>query len=159
MAMNEVLNSTIKTNFLIKFETELIPDIEYYIRNVPIPGYSVSANTVYSYSSQPIEFYGGMLTFGNDISFDIILNENYTTRKNIDDYMFKRRNQKNGKLNQDNFDITVYILSNKSNPQNTIKYANFLLKQVGEIQKNTTGDEYHYFTITGSIQYYEWIET
>lgn len=152
-----ILNSTIKSNFLLQFETDKIKDIEYFVRNLPLPGYNISTNTVYSKSSQPIEYYGGMLTFDNDITFEIILDEKYATRKNIDDYMFTIRDQVNGKLNQESFDISLYILSNKSNPNNHIRFFKFLMKSVGNIQKDVTNDEYSFFTVTGSIQYYKWI--
>jgi len=152
-----ILNSTIKSNFLIQFETELIPNIEYYIRTIPLPGYNISTNIVNSYSSQPIEYYGGMLTFKNDLSFDLILDEQYIVRKNIDDYMFSIRDQISGVLNQKSFDISLYILTNKSNPVKHIRYVNFLMKDVSDIQNDVTGDGYSFFTITGSIRYYQWI--
>lgn len=153
-----ILNSTLKSNFLLQFETELIPNIEYYIRTLPLPGYNISTNTVFSPSAQPIEYYGGMLTFKNDVSFDIILDEQFSVRKNIDDYMFGIRDQTNGKLVQDSFDLSLYVLSNKSNPIKHIRYYNFLLKDVGDIQKDVTGDDYSFFTISGSIRYYKWID-
>jgi hypothetical protein len=152
-----ILNSAITSNFLIQFETDLIPNIEYFVRDVSLPGYSISTNTVYSYSAQPIEYYGGMLTFNNDISFDIIIDEKFQTRRNIDNYMFSIRDQKDGKLNQKAFDICLYLLTNKSNPTAQIRYSNFLMKTVSDIKRDVTTNDYSFFTISGSIRYYKWI--
>jgi len=157
MESSAILNSSFKTNFLIQFETTKLPDIEYYIRTVPLPGYNISTNTVHSMSAQPIEYYGGMLTFKNDIAFDIVLDEKYAVRKAIDDYMFSIRHQTNGLLDQQWFDISLYLLTNKSNPTKHIRYNHFLMKDVGDIQHDTTADTYQYFTISGSVWGYEWI--
>jgi hypothetical protein len=153
-----ILNSNIKSNFLIVFETDLIPNIEYYVKNVPLTGYNISTNTVASTSSQPIEYYGGILTFKNDISFDVILDEQYQTRQNIDQYMFNLRNQTNGILNQHSFNISLYILSNKGNKISQIRYYNFLMKDIGDLNHETYSDGYSTFNISGSIRYYEWIK-
>jgi hypothetical protein len=152
-----VLNSSLKSNFLIKFGTTELPNLEYYVRTIPLPGYNISTNTVHSTSAQPIEYYGGMLTFGNDISFDVILDEKYAVRKAIDDFMFSIRNQKDGLLDQKWFDISLFVLSNKANPLETIRYNHFLMKSVSEISGDVGSDDYQYFTITGSIWTYEWL--
>ncbi len=144
-----VLNSSLKSNFLIKFGTTELPNLEYYVRTIPLPGYNISTNTVHATSAQPIEYYGGMLTFGNDISFDVILDEKYAVRKAIDDYMFSIRDQFDGLLDQKWFDISLFVLSNKANPLETIRYNHFLLKSVSEISGDVGSDDYQYFTITG----------
>lgn len=158
MESSQILNSSFKTNYLVKFETEKIPNLEYYIKTIPLPGYNISTNTVHSTSAQPIEYYGGMLTFKNDISFDLILDQMYDVRRAIDAYMFSVRNQTSGLLNQQSFDVSIYILSNKGNPIRQLRLKNFLMKDVGDIQNDVTTDTYQSFTVSGSIRYYEWVD-
>lgn len=156
MESTDILNSGIKSNFLVQFETDLIPDLEYYVRTIPLPGYNISTNTVHSTSAQPVKYYGGMITW-NDISFDIIIDEKYTSKKAIDGFMFLVRDQFNGILDQQHFDVSLYQLSNKSNPINKIKFYRFLPETVGDIVYDVTGDSYGYFTWSGSIVGYEWL--
>ena len=122
-----------------------------YIQNFAIPGISFSHPDIYGHNSVKIGLVSDNMSF-DEMSFDLLLDENYRVYFEILDVVFKQFNPENGSFANQEFDFFVNMKNQKGENVFTINFYNCRFTNIGQITLSTQGDE-TYNTLNVSMRF------
>lgn len=123
-----------QTNYYVVFGTEKLNDIKYYLKGCNIPGVTLEpveiGNKVHAFNigGDKIEF--------NPLVLDILIDEDFDTYLDMINEIFSLKNPNTGEINRTQFNLNLFITSNKGNPILNITYQDCFITSIGDIEMN-----------------------
>jgi len=149
-----VNNFAQKTNF--SAGSEALQLTEMYLQSVNIPGMSFSHPRISGRSGTQLNLTGDTITF-NDLSFELLVDENFQIYHEFTNKIFNTVNPLSGSFASIEFDFWVQVNDSKGYPLFKIVFNTCRVESIGDIDLNSTSEEtefllpvqikYNYFNI------------
>lgn len=155
----DVLNQGKLSNYILQFNNDKIPNMEFYVKSFNLPAYNVTENNI-TFAGVNTKQIGGIITFESN-SLEIICDEKFQARENIDKIMFSIKNPETGiaEYISEKFDVVnLYILTNKLNVVKKIEFKSCWFNNISSINFDTTNPDAPIatFSINLNSEYYQW---
>lgn len=152
------LNYLQPTGFRIVIDRTKYPNLEYFAQSVSHPGAQLTPLELPVRRITSVPLAGDKMTF-SEVSFNVILDENMTSYKEMFDWMTRITNDGQvSALERDTkkptyADITVHVLSSHNNTVQKIRYLDCVPTSLGDIDFQATAGDTTYLTFNASFRF------
>lgn len=152
------LNYLQPTGFRIVIDRTKYPNLEYFAQSVSHPGAQLTPLELPVRRITSVPLAGDKMTF-SEVSFNVILDENMTSYKEMFDWMTRITNDGQvSALERDTkkptyADITVHVLSSHNNTVQKIRYLDCVPTSLGDIDFQATTGDTTYLTFNASFRF------
>lgn len=127
-----------KTNYTLgSHKLDLGP---IYLQSVNIPGINFSHIETSTRSGARLTVTGDTLTF-NNLSFEMLIDEDFKVYFEFMDKVFKNVNPENGTFASQEFDLWLQFHNNKGNPLFKLNFYNCRIETISDISLDNMSDE------------------
>ena len=152
------LNYLQPTGFKVIIDRTRYPNLEYFVQSVSHPGASLTPIELPVRRITSVPLAGDKMTF-SEVGFDIILDENMTSYKEMCDWMTRIVNE--GEVSAGERDtkkptyahITLSVLSSHNNTVQKIRYLDCVPTSLGAIEFQSTSGDTTFVTFNASFRF------
>jgi hypothetical protein len=126
-----------KTNFIAG--SDKLALLPFYLTNVNLPGLNLNYPEVGGRFSTKMYLAGDTITY-NNLSFEILLDEDFEIYNEFMDKVFENINVESGTFADNTFDFWIQINNNKGNKLLKFEFYNCRIESVGDILFDTQDD-------------------
>jgi len=152
------LNYLQPTGFRVVIDRTKYPNLEYFAQSVSHPGAQLTPLELPVRRITSVPLAGDKMTF-SEVSFDIILDEEMTSYREMYDWMVRITNDGQvSALERDTkkptyADITLHVLSSHNNTVQKIRYLDCVPTGLGDINFQSTSGDTTYLTFNASFRF------
>lgn len=156
------LNYLQPTGFRVVIDRTKYPNLEYFAQAVSHPGAQLTPLELPVRRITSVPLAGDKITF-SEVSFDIILDENMTSYREMFDWMIRITNDGQvSALERDTkkptyADITLHVLSSHNNTTQKIRYLDCVPTSLGDINFTSTTGDTTYVTFQASFRFSQFL--
>lgn len=142
-----------KTNFILG--TSKLPKSVYMVQSVSIPEISVSHPSSIGGRFGVAMKLGADSSEYSDVSFDIILDEDLETFREVLEVMQRQVHPDDGVFEDTDWEFWLQVNNNKGHPLFRIDFIHSRLTSIGDISLDSTDDGINTMSLTISYDWYE----
>ena len=152
------LNYLQPTGFKVIIDRTRYPNLEYFVQSVSHPGASLTPIELPVRRITSVPLAGDKMTF-SEVGFDIIVDENMTSYKEMYDWMTRIVNEGQVSAGERDTkkptyaDITLSVLSSHNNTAQKIRYLDCVPTGLGAIEFQSTSGDTTYVTFNASFRF------
>ncbi len=152
------LNYLQPTGFKVIIDRTRYPNLEYFVQSVSHPGASLTPIELPVRRITSVPLAGDKMTF-SEVGFDIIVDENMTSYKEMYDWMTRIVNEGQVSAGERDTkkptyaDITLSVLSSHNNTVQKIRYLDCVPTTLGAIEFQSTSGDTTFVTFKASFRF------
>ena len=152
------LNYLQPTGFKVIIDRTRYPNLEYFVQSVSHPGASLTPIELPVRRITSVPLAGDKMTF-SEVGFDIIVDENMTSYKEMYDWMTRIVNEGQVSAGERDTkkptyaDITLSVLSSHNNTVQKIRYLDCVPTSLGAIEFQSTSGDTTFVTFNASFRF------
>jgi hypothetical protein len=152
------LNYLQPTGFKVIIDRTRYPNLEYFVQSVSHPGASLTPIELPVRRITSVPLAGDKMTF-SEVGFDIIVDENMTSYKEMYDWMTRIVNEGQVSAGERDTkkptyaDITLSVLSSHNNTVQKIRYLDCVPTTLGAIEFQSTSGDTTFVTFNASFRF------
>ena len=152
------LNYLQPTGFKVIIDRTRYPNLEYFVQSVSHPGASLTPIELPVRRITSVPLAGDKMTF-SEVGFDIIVDENMTSYKEMYDWMTRIVNEGQVSAGERDTkkptyaDITLSVLSSHNNTVQKIRYLDCVPTGLGAIEFQSTSGDTTFVTFNASFRF------
>jgi len=152
------LNYLQPTGFRVIIDRTRYPNLEYFAQTVSHPGATLSPLELPTRRITSVPLAGDKITY-SEVSFDILLDENMTSYREMYDWMIRITNEgqvsagERGTKKPTYADITLAVLTSHNNTAQKIRYKDCVPTGLGAIEFQSTAGDTQYLTFSASFRF------
>ena len=152
------LNYLQPTGFRVVIDRTRYPNLEYFAQQVTHPGAQLNPLELPARRITSVPLAGDKITF-SEVSFNIILDENMTSYREMYDWMVRITNEgqvsagARGEKKPTYADITLSVLSSHNNQTLRVRYKDCIPTSLGTINFQSTTGDVQFLTFDASFRF------
>lgn len=127
-----------ETNYYATFTIESLKDLKFYLSSINLPNIELEYESLNNrYSVLPI--FTGKLNF-EELSLQVLVDEKFYMYTNILDEIFSYKDTSSGKIENNKFNMNLFVTTNKGNPILKFEFEDCFITSLSSIEFQSNKD-------------------